>query len=95
MPANEKTITAEVYTAWLDHLYELMDWRKSGPGEGDYEWKCGDPGTGDGFALAKQAAADIGQPFDALKAEADRKGRAGCDCELLFNCDERDSRELP
>lgn len=78
------------YYDWLDRLSELMDWQKTGPGAADYQWKCGDPETGDRFALAKQAAADTGQPFSELMSVARSRGSAKCDCELIFNCDDRD-----
>ena len=74
----------KVYYDWLDKLYEYMDWQPDGK---SYTWLCGK--EGDKFGLAKLAAADMAADFDALMAESAHVSRAHCDCELIFNCDDR------
>ena len=81
-----ETRTADAYYDWLDQLYELMEWQPD-PDPLKTTWQCGD--RGDRFGLAKRAAADTGQPFTELMSVAAGKGRACCDCELIFNCDDR------
>lgn len=76
------------YYDWLDKLYNLMEW-KADPDPMKTTWRCGDPETQDRLALAKQAAAAVGGAFDVLLAQARELSGAHCDCEIIFNCDDR------
>jgi len=75
------------YYDWLDRLYDLMNWHVSESGQ--TTWTCGDPETRDRLALAKQAAAELDMDFGNLMAQASELARIHCDCELIFNCDDR------
>lgn len=75
------------YHNWLDKLYERLQFEEHEPGK--YQWHCGDRETGDRLAKAKLAAADIGGSFGDLMGEARRRSHVCCDCEIIFNCDDR------
>ena len=81
----------EIYYDWMDKLAGLLDFRV---GVNGYEWLCGDPDTGDRLAYAKQAATAVGIPFDFALELARRRARSiCCDCEIVFNADDRPEPE--
>jgi hypothetical protein len=67
--------------AVMDRLIDLLDFREDGT------WRCG-RSSGDNFRYTKQATDEVspGFPFHELTGGA----RAKCDCEVVFNCDDRD-----
>ena len=75
------------YYDWLDKLYDLMDWQRDENGE--TTWHCGDPATQDRLGLARQAADALGADFNVMLAQARELSGAHCDCEIIFNCDDR------
>jgi hypothetical protein len=78
------------YYGWLDKLYDLMEWTRSEDGDpAKTSWLCGDPATRDRLGLARKAAAELGADFDVMLAQARELSGAHCDCEIIFNCDDR------
>jgi hypothetical protein len=80
----------DAYYDWVDKLYDLMEWTESPDGDvAKTTWKCGDPATQDRLALARRAASLLSADFDMLLAQAREMSGAHCDCEIIFNCDDR------
>jgi hypothetical protein len=71
------------YADWVGKISVLMDWRRTGPGDGDWKWRCGD--GRDRFALSRRAAAELGLNFDDMLAIARQAHHICCDCEIVFN----------
>lgn len=88
---SETTLSrSPAYYDWLDKLYDLMEWTVSEDGDpAKTKWKCGDPETQDRFGLARKAASLLGADFDLLMAQARELSHVCCDCEIIFNADDR------
>lgn len=74
--------TLTPYQQWTDRLIELIDFTQ---GDAGWQWKCGDPETGDRMALSKQAANELGLSWDIMIAESKKFSHVCCDCEIAFN----------
>ena len=85
-------ITKQEIEQWLSELTRLADFEKTGSGDGDWRWKCGDPGTQDRLGLSKQAAASLSLPHEQLMAIVRQHAHVCCDCEILFNFDREEAR---
>lgn len=82
----DQVVSNESYHAWLSRLTELLEFHD---GESNVEWKCGS--EGDQYFYARQAASELRLDYNAVVKRARVTGsHACCDCEFLFNCDDRE-----